>query len=272
MAKQPLPEYERPPVIETVLGVQFKPITEWNVSHYGLFYQTIRDSFPRFEIQPPLAPQIEFFDLTKPVEQKSPIQIVDEPEFRCWYVSEDDHEIIQVQRNYFLYNWRKGDSETEYPRYEKTIRPAFMRHWKSFLSFLQSEGLSSPDVVQCQIQYVNHLPVGEGWDTVGDWHRVLRPLTTLEKLDFLPTPEIGRLNLSFLMPEKKGRLRFTANLAARKKDSKYIIVLDLIARGKPDSSDTPDIIQWMNLGREWIVRGFTDITTDSMHKLWLRER
>ncbi len=271
MAKALLPEYERPPVIEAVLGVQFKPITDWNVSHFGLFWQTIRESFPRFEVQHPLADQIELIGLA-PVEKKPSIKFVDAPEVRCWYVSEDDHEIIQVQHNFFLYNWRKSDSDTEYPRYEKTIRPAFMRHWTHFLSFLQSEGLSSPDVVQCQNQYVNHLPLGEGWDTVGDWHRVLRPLAALEKLDFLPTPEIGQLNLSFLMPEKKGRLRVTANLAARKKDGKHIIVLDLLARGKPDSSDTPDIILWMNLGREWIVRGFTDITTDSMHKLWLRER
>lgn len=271
MAKDSLPSYGRPPVIETVLGVQFKQIMEWNIPHIGLFWQTIRDSFPRFEIHPPLKPEIESFDSPDLKSPQATIEISNIFPLRCWYLSDDDHEVLQVQGDRFLFNWRQGESDSEYPRYEESVRPAFEKHWSHFLKFLKSEGMEQPDILQCEVTYVNHIPKGEGWDTAGDWNHVAKPLVGDNAREFLPDPETGSFRFNYTMSEKKGRLRVSGSQAVRKQDGRQIIVLELTARGKPDSSSTSDILSWLDLGREWVVRGFTDITTEKMHQIWQRE-
>ncbi len=266
----PMPSYKNPPVVETVLGVEFRPLTKWSIPHFGLFWQKVRDSFPRFESQAPLVSQIEQFELPK--QQVPSIELVDQLESRVWYISEDDRRLIQLQRNRFLHNWRKGDSDVEYPRYEKTILPSFQQHWSRYLEFLDAEGLDSPNVIQCEVTYVNHIPKGDGWTTIADWHQVFRMLGASAAQEFLPAPESGKFNLNYVIADKKGRLRVTANSAVRNSDGRQIIHLQLTARGNPSSSSTNDIVAWLNLGREWIVRGFTNITTESMHKIWEREQ
>jgi hypothetical protein len=56
--------------------------------------------------------------------------------------------------------------------------------------------------------------------------------------------------------------------AIRRKDAKEILRVSITARGRPVSSELHDIEDWFDLGHEWIVRGFADITTGEMHKHW----
>jgi hypothetical protein len=50
------------------------------------------------------------------------------------------------------------------------------------------------------------------------------------------------------------------------------VQLRLTARGLPDGQDLDGVLAWMDLGREWIVRGFADITSPSAHALWERKQ
>jgi len=89
--------------------------------------------------------------------------------------------------------------------------------------------------------------------------------------DFLPEPEMVRLNTIFLMPDKRGRLHVIMQPAIRQLDGKEVLQLNLTARGRPKSSTLDDILGWFDLGHEWIVRGFTDFTTREMHTVWRRK-
>jgi hypothetical protein len=51
-----------------------------------------------------------------------------------------------------------------------------------------------------------------------------------------------------------------------------MFLLTLTARGRPGSDGIPGVLQFLDVGREWIVRGFTSITTATMHKIWGRRR
>jgi uncharacterized protein (TIGR04255 family) len=178
---------------------------------------------------------------------------------------------VQLQRDRFIYNWRQVEPNNEYPRYKKLVRPAFERNLATYVNFLGREKLGTPDVVQCEVTYVNHIPKGEGWDEVKDWQRVFTVIGTTHDPKFLPPPETLRFNFNYLMPDQRGRLRVTAQHAVRQSDGKEIIALALTARGKPASSSVADILKWFDDGREWIVRGFADITSEIMHKIWKRE-
>jgi hypothetical protein len=58
--------------------------------------------------------------------------------------------------------------------------------------------------------------------------------------------------------------------AIRNEDGVEILQLTLTARGKPDGSDLESVLNWLDVGRQWVVRGFTDFTSEQMHTLWER--
>ena len=262
----PFPSFRKPPVIEVVIGVQFAPLESWRIPHFGLYWQAIRDVFPKCEVQPPITTEIESFD---PVARSQPtLQFMDKPEARCWYLNKN--ELLQVQRERFIYNWRKLDTDIEYPRYERTTKPRFEQNWKLFCQFLKDEEIGQCKIVQAEVTYVNHIPKGDGWDEVKDWWNVFTIFAN-PSLPFVGGPDSEKFQCSFLMPERQGRLRVSINHALRQTDGKEVINLNVMARGKPASSDTNDILKWLDMGHEWVVRGFAEITSKDMHALWERE-
>jgi hypothetical protein len=53
--------FERPPVVEVAISVQFQPVTALRTPHLGLFWLELRDRFPKIQELPPLPPVIESF-------------------------------------------------------------------------------------------------------------------------------------------------------------------------------------------------------------------
>jgi len=267
--KGPLPDFTDPPVIETVLGVQFAPLESFSIPHFGLYWAKIRTSYPKCEIQPPLDPVFEEFGIQSRKDLSIGIEIASAPSLRCWYINETSTQLIQVQRDRFIQNWRKVKGDEVYPRYE-TLRPSFEREWQRFCEFLEHERLGIPKVNQCEVTYVNHIEPGREWHSYGEIDKVIAYWSGSSLGDFLPEPEMVSLNVTYLMPDKGGRLRVIAQPAIRPRDAKEVLQLNLTARGRPKSSSLDDILDWFDLGREWIVRGFTDFTSREMHRVWGR--
>lgn len=67
-----------------------------------------------------------------------------------------------------------------------------------------------------------------------------------------------------------GRLHVELRPGTRKSDDAKLFVLTLTARGEPPSPDAAGLLAFHDLGHEWIVRGFTDLTTERMHEEWGR--
>lgn len=262
-----LPDFTNPPVIETVLGVQFAPLPLL-VPHYGLYWSKIRARFPETETQPPLGQVVEHFGtpLSPPTVG---IELLTQPEVRCWFIDESRTGLIQLQRDRFLQNWRKVTGDEAYPRY-RTLRPRFTEEWQNFCQFLQEQGLGAPDVNQCEVTYINHLETGRGWQSFGEVSKVVRAWSGSVVGDFLPEPEMVHLDVRYLMADKRGRLHVTLQPALRRTDMKLVLQLSLIARGRPHSSRLEDILDWFDTGHEWIVRGFADFTPATMHDIWGR--
>jgi uncharacterized protein (TIGR04255 family) len=94
-----LPEYSDPPVNEVVCGVQFDALTTFKSSHYGRFWDRVREQYPITEDHPTLAligeapPDPVIFDLP--------------PLRRVFYIESAGNYLIQLQQTRFLTNWRK---------------------------------------------------------------------------------------------------------------------------------------------------------------------
>lgn len=268
-ASRTLPDFAKPPVIETVLDVSFTPLTAWGIPHFGLFWHSIRDDYPTFKDQPPIIQQREELGQKAIKPLTIAFELINQPEARCWFEDASGARLIQVQHDRFIHNWRKTPGCGDYPHYEQVVRPAFKTEWERFCAFLEREHIGLPEVQQCEVQYINHVDL-DGWTSFADLVDALAEWPGTTDNGFLTSPESLAVNTSYLLPDNAGRLRIIIQPGVRNSDGSRIVQLSLVARGRPASSDTSEILKWFDLGREWIVRGFTDFTSTKMHQIWER--
>jgi uncharacterized protein (TIGR04255 family) len=272
VASQPttLRDFSSPPVVETVLGVQFAPLS-FAIPHFGLYWSRIQSEFPQYRVLPPLGHVREQFGAPSGGTIWKGIELVQELDIRCWFLDKPGNQIIQIQRDRFIYNWQKISGSEVYPRYEN-VRVRFEAEWRQFRDFLEESGFGKPEVNQCEVTYVNHLEYGKGWKSFGELNKVISCWSGKHSGTFLPEPEKVSMTVNYLLPDNQGRMYVSLEPVLRTRDAKEVLQLNLTVRGAPSSSAEADVLQWLDIGRQWIVEGFTDFTTDAMHKLWGRSK
>jgi uncharacterized protein (TIGR04255 family) len=265
-----LPDYESPPVIEVVCGILFKSIDKLLAPHLGLLWEKYKSDYPICREVPPLTPVIERFGEQPRVD----LQLADVPPLpRTWFVHKNDNGIIQVQRDRFLHNWKKIRPEDEYPRYPQVIK-LFKDRLSQFESFLRENDLGVIEPHQHEMTYINHIPQGDGWSTLNEIGKVF-PGFSLRAIEhrFLPEPEGISWRTSFVLPDEAGRLHVTIRHAMLRDSNLPVLLLDLTVRGIGRDKSPEGMANWFDLAREWIVRGFADLTGDEIQKnIWRRKR
>lgn len=260
-----LPTFARPPVAEMVLGVNFGSIPGWNVTHYGLLFEAVRDRYPNVQAQPPLPSPVEKFESPQAQQFAIELNTSGAMDTRCWFIDSTDARLLQVQANRFIRNWRKRPQHTDYPRYD-VHRREFSDEWNHYLSFLEAQHLPRPAVSQCEVTYINHIE-----HAATDLHEVFSAWNDVRRgTSFLPSVETGSFTLAYVLPDRRGRLHVELQPVLRVTDGAQLLQLTLTARGRPGSPSLQDILAWFDLGHEWVVRGFTELTTEKMHRIWGR--
>ena len=249
----------------------FEPPPEFKVAHIGLFWDRIRGEFPKVTEQAPL-------DLPREVEQEPRrsleptlrFETATAPPVRVWFVSKSGNELLQLQQDRFARNWRRGDVSGRYPSYEN-IRGPFERDLRTFEKFMSDEKLGALKPVQAEVTYVNHIRPGV-WTTHSELDKVLVNWTAAQG-QFLDAPEDARLAWRYVIRDGKkfaGRLHVAAQPAYAVDDP--IFLLTLTARGNPLGPGIEGALKFLDLGHEWIVRGFADLTRPAMQQVWKREQ
>ena len=261
-----LPDFRDPPVAETVLSVQFGRLAEARAAHFGLYWGEIHDRFPRTEERIELPAAIERLpELSRPAVgiQLEALEIPPTPRF--WFTNANGTELIQVQRDRFIKNWRKVGDGDQYPRYEK-VKEGFERDFSGFRDFVSRYGLGSIQVNQCEVSYINHIVAGKGWNSHSDADRVFTTWRQPETA-FPGRAQDLMLQARFPISDKNGsfvgRLHVSLQSVTRLADGVPMFVLELTARGQiAEGTD------FFDLGREWIVRSFKELTMPEMHQVW----
>lgn len=268
MSKSPLPDFEKPPLNEVAIGFQFEPLEKMHCAQMALFWSRIRDRYPQTEDQPPIlhilerpTPALEEKQDNIPIEQIYP---------RCWFLGETGLELIQLQKDRFLRNWRQLATKETYPRFQ-TLLDKFKLEWHEFAAFLDKEQLGQPRIDQCELTYINYIERGAGWEDLCSALDEVITVWSPRPKSFLPDPETVFWQAQYALPNGRGRLRAQMKPAFRRKQLKPILILDLTARGAPENATLGASLAWMELAHEWIVRGFAELTTAKMHKLWGRK-
>ena len=266
----PLPKFNRPPVNEVAIGVQFPPLKALQAIHLGGYWQQIKKDYPHVEEHIPIAHVIEQREMfaTQSAEEQQSFVIPSQPPIpRMWFLDADRRQLIQVQSDRFLRNWRQQEDSQPYPSFT-ALFGSFLEAWTGFGNYLTAEGLGTTDINQCELTYINHLPAGRGWNSTKDLGRVFRFASSNGVYSFLPEPGAVGWRAHYPLPNESGRLHVVLKQGIRNRDKSPIFSFELTARGAPAAADTLE--HWFEVAHEWVVRGFTDLTTPEMHKLWER--
>jgi uncharacterized protein (TIGR04255 family) len=270
MSRKPdLASYRRPPVAEVVCGVQFEPLVGFESVHFGRFWEYVKDEYPRTQDREPIA---EIFEGAQgPQEREEVVTLTLPPLRRVFYMTEDASYLLQVQPSRFLANWKREREADEYPRFTAAYE-RFTRGWAKFLRFVADEKLGMPRANQYELTYINHV-----FETTQPFPEAIQEYLGFFKwreartVNFLPPPRTATFRAQFQLPDGKGALHVSVNHGTRRTDQKGALVLELTARG-PARSDWSDMPNWFDAAHEWIVTGFTDLTTSEAHRVWERER
>src|SRR2546422_1208062 len=139
------PKFDRPPVVETALSVQFAPLAQYTGAHAGWFWKEYLDKLgePSKEWSqvveaPKLPDQFERFgaeDVWVPPSVKL-FPGMQSP--RTLIIRSDGERMIQIQDSRFILNWKKQSDD--YPSYDALV-PEFRTLLHTFESFA-AEGRS----------------------------------------------------------------------------------------------------------------------------------
>jgi hypothetical protein len=151
--------FDSPPVVEVACSVLFSAAKPLRGLHIGLYVERIRRDFPRIEEVPPLVAMIEPRD-SGAVGLEIGFAVGPLPPLRrIWLISEDGRNLIQLQEDRFVFNWKKAAADDRYPSYDEVIE-RFDTQFVRFLAFLADQDIGPLAYRQFELTYVNHIPLG----------------------------------------------------------------------------------------------------------------
>ena len=267
MEAPPLPSFDAPPVVETVLGVQFDPIPRLTNAHLGAFWKSLGPDWSEVKDVPPLPQESETFG-DQPRWPGVLFHLTQDTSTRLQVRNQTRDRMIQIQNGRFHLNWL-GLEGGEYPRYGKT-RPEFDSLFGKLTGFLAEEQLKPVRLNQWEITYVNHIKKGSQWGQPSDWINIFRdyPVSILHQEGMNFESHTGCWHYEIF--PKKGRLHVELLHGRSKQDE--ILILKLTARGPIEAGDDSGLAKGLDLGHESIVRGFEKITSAEAHKLWRKKQ
>ena len=273
----PIPSFKSPPLNEVFLGVQYEPMQTFDITTYGTIWERFRDRFPNVEHHMPLEPSFERtgarLQSASDLQRLKVEQFTSSPLPRAWFINESGQNLIQVQPDRFIRNWRRMNDANVYPRYLVHMRSEFLSDLEVLERFYQENEMGVLKPNQCEISYINHIDVDKSHDMLGD---VFLGWSSDYDLSGIADIEDVQLNMKHIVKdgdgEFVGRLYVKVQPAFRVSDEKPVFLIELTIKGRPLGEGLDGVINFMDMGREKIVRAFTKMTTGDMHALWEREK
>lgn len=266
-----LPRFRKPPVIETVLGVHFRPLEKFTSAHQGLLWEKcFRAQFPHLEERPPVEEVRERFGEERLAVPTIRWQVSDRPDApRLWAASEDGQHVVQIQRNALFANWLKTSDEVAYRPYEER-RQEFARQLSEVEAFFRELSIGRLEPTTWSVTYIDHIEY-EGFQNVGAAvARSVAVWSNQRSDNWLPEPDKVVLDFTFPMPDNLGRLNVNLVPVVLLRDKRKMLRLDLTARGQLKATDVASALTGIDVGHEWVVRGFASLTRPEMHREWER--
>lgn len=266
-----LPFFRQPPVVESVLGVQFDQLEGVGNAQLGLFWQSLgKDRWPKVIDALPIETLSEDFDIKpKWIKPGIGLRLGQGGAMRLQISNKSDNRMIQVQNTRFHYNWRQQPEQT-YPRYE-TVRREFDEQYAKFVDFIASNKLGSIRPNLWEVTYVNMIDKSSLWDSVSDWGSIFPGLLGNDRDNNSRQLQSVQGNWQYNLAPKRGHLHISMQLGKRNDEkSSETIRVQFIARGPITDESGYELGTGLNLGHKSIVNTFTELTSEKAHRFWQR--
>lgn len=272
-----LPDYTNPPIDEVVIGVTFQPLGPQFGSLLSRFRELVKDRFTRTEYQPRLPPPNQTLTISNsPLPglplMPQPTNLGQDPFGRVWLVSEDNSNVIQLQDDRFITNWRHA--VIPYPHFN-SVAGLFWDSFDQFRSESKELGIE-PFIQQVELSYLNWIPFDEEklYDalksteasrvSIGDLKIDMNVQMSQTQYDVFVT---GLPDARLVLTSNVGIIRISRTQSAMQRGT--LLNLSFHSPVAPGATDN-DIGSILAQAREIIVRTFDSLTTETGHQVWGR--
>lgn len=246
------------------IGVQFRPLFNLRGIVLGPLRDRWRTTRPIVEEQPPLPPAIE-----GPVGPGINLQIGfgPVPNARHWFMSETGDNLIQLQNDRIVVNWREVETGEPYPRYDAMVERV-QRAVNDLTEFVEEEQLGHIEITQAELNYINHVESPTPEDDVR-LEKLLRgwPGTPQHHLG---QPAQTRLQLAYDVPDVGNPpvRMFVSVEPVLHMDGQQRQLMTLSVRGAPVDGSFAAALKFLDGAHEHLVQSFLELTPEHMHSTW----
>jgi uncharacterized protein (TIGR04255 family) len=259
-------KFKKPPINEVAIGVYFEnELQEFRSEHVGLFWSRIRDEFPTCRQQPVISPPV-FGGLPAGFEITVANEVFPMPRYH--FEAADGVTLIQVQKNGFLFNWRKRDAD--YPHFD-AVKAAFDKNYNLFTNFLEEEvpGVQKPAIQIADLTYINLIDAASGYwnepkDTAAVFPAFSMPLHMNAPFDFNQTAKFTFApDLAVTVVIRNGK--------APTERVNPVLLFELRALGVLGSVGKGQADEWFGRAHDAIGSCFLEMTSpDIQRRFWER--
>lgn len=238
--------FKSPPLVELVLGAQFeKPFLSPEVV-YQLYRDYFGSKFPTIQEREIVPTTIEKLD------KETILSVPGHFQARKLFVNRANDELIQLQPDKFLYNWRRSKEGDTYPHFE-SVYSTFKDNLDLILKIAPNERIN-----QLEITYVDHIEHPDF---------KIREFDLSTIFSFIKLPSIRGIDFksSFIQPAINSNLYLTIRTAFTNVEKKPFIYVETTCRGFVASMS---VEEWMIKARKSLVDFFLEITTEEAHEKW----
>ena len=261
------PVFTAPPVVETILGLQFAPLVAFNSPHYGWFLRDYlkKDGWVFAADEKPLPNYSENFG-SDFLQYKPPQVAADLGSVRMKATLPKSGKTIQIQPDKLYYSCqRQGDASI---RYEQ-IQAEFASLYAAFSDFSADSGIGPVTPNLWEVTYINRVPAGTLWNQIWEWYNVLPSLFPVAD------PSIDGAKFAtfdgtwhFDLRDNAGRVHLRVAKMIMNLKPPPILYIMLTARGRIGDGAAADWGSGLDLGHRSCTRVFLENTSKKAHEEW----
>lgn len=260
-------KFENPPINELAIALYFLPLVELKAQHIGLYWDRIRAKYPFCEQQLPIVNSQGSQPPSALLEV--PGEIFPLPRF--WFSSESHPTLIQIQRNAFLLNWRRGPAG-DYPHYEY-VSEEFWKEFEAYKRFIQDPVGGNLDVIErCELTYVNLITPNEVFTAPAQLRNMLPLLASLSDVETDGRTLAGMNATVAYRVDSTLLIDVAVRLGKRADNQELVAVLELKAHGTPGDLSLEGARAWYDSAHGAIYQLFLDVTAKHVQQQIWRPR
>ena len=250
--------FNKPPLEEVIVGAYFAQPLPLRSELVGLFWSEVRKELPviqqQVELPPPFGPT-QAFGLPGPGELY--------PMPRFLLVSEDESILVQIQKNAFLLNWRKRN--TEYPRFD-SVKKRFDVYYAALVDFVSRELRTEMPLIQStELTYSNLVDECPHWGRAWDASNVIPGFSFPNVGAEASRVDFNNVTAYTLEPDLM--LNVAIRTARRPTNANAVVLaFDLRTIGALGAASKPEADNWYERAHETIIRTFTAITAQDIQR------